>query len=136
MLSRLFLWIIRVFAIIALVGGIYMAATGQLVPGIIVIVIALGVNASALKKRDKVHAEDRQKCKKCGNSMVGAVYKYKLETKIYTEYGTKYILPTVTAFCPHCGKEKFFTEKICVHTGESIEEMRDDLVRQLDSYYR
>lgn len=143
MLKKFILWILRCVSILAGLAGILMiigGATGfsdTLIAGIIVLIIALGVNSSLLKKSDKAHTEHRQKCKKCGESLVGAGYKYRLG-KMYKEgvSGVNYILPTVTVTCPHCGKNSIISEKVYVNGNSSVEEMEREVENQLNGYYR
>lgn len=125
--------------IIGFFGGILVAvaAPPYRITAIVIAVVSFIGAKFALKKSEKSHNESRQKCKKCGGSMIGAGYKYKLG-KIYKEglSGVKYILPVVTVTCPQCGKETVITSEKVYVSGSSIEEMEQAVETQFNGYYR
>lgn len=102
----------------------------------IVIAVVSFIGAKfALKKSEKSHNENRQECKKCGEAIIGAGYRL---GKIYKEclIGVKYILPVVTATCPHCSKEMVITSEKVYVSGSIIEEMEPTIETQFNGYYR
>lgn len=125
---------LTVFGIIGLVAK-ENGSKGMLIAGIIIIVIATAINKTVLKKLDNVKTQNRQTCRKCGGSMIGAGYSYNGNFKIEKDNNGRYVQHAITVTCPNCGKRKIIVESVPYFDGESADDIKRKLDELLESYY-
>ena len=157
-IKRILLWIVKIVAIFGIIVGIGLAfaTKGARVAGIIVLVISAVIFILAFIKGRKLknislerEYEKKVTCQSCGASMEGAGYHYDYDLKksrksvnandLYEDAGTYYcVFVNVKAYCPHCGKEKKFTESVQYNVSQPDfqEHLNKRIEEMLENYFR